>query len=74
MSVRVEGAKRADAVGAEGLTAGDWAAVCAYEGFGTTFKGWYEEGRDPRVAKPLSTNKKHVLRVAEDRALVAVFR
>lgn len=73
VTVRVEGGKRADAVGAVCLTAGDWAAVYAYEGLGTTFKGWYEEGRDPRVAKPLCTQKKYVLRVPDDRALVAVF-
>ncbi|WP_251212881.1 lipase family protein [Adlercreutzia murintestinalis] len=73
VTVRAEGAKRIDAVGAECLTAGDWAAVYAYEGLGASFKGWYEEGRDPRVAKPLSTHKKYVLRVPHDRALVAVF-
>ncbi len=73
VSVRTEGAKRCDAVGAECLSAGDWAVAYAYEGLGATFKGWYAEGRNPKVAKPDCTSRAYRMRVADDRALVAVF-
>lgn len=73
VSVRTEGAKRCDAVGASCLTAGDWAVARAYEGRGATFKGWFPEGRNPKVAKPDSTSRTYRMRVAEDRSLVAVF-
>ena len=63
----------ADAVGAECLSAGDWAVAYAYEGLGATFKGWYAEGRNPKVAKPDCTSRAYRMRVADDRALVAVF-
>lgn len=73
VTVRTQGAKRCDAVGAVCLTAGDWAVAHAYEGLGVTFKGWYAEGRNPKVAKPDSTARAYRMRVAEDRSLVAVF-
>lgn len=73
VTVRAVGAKRCDAVGAQCLTAGDWACVHAFEGFGATFKGWFEEGRNPKVAKPESTSRSYRMRVVENRNLVAVF-
>ncbi|WP_165063054.1 lipase family protein [Adlercreutzia sp. ZJ154] len=72
-SVSTQGGKRCDAVGAECLTAGDWAVVRAFEGRGSTFKGWYADGRNPKVAEPLNTSRDFRIRVAENRSLVAVF-